>query len=98
MITLRSVIMGERTPVQNQREIFDRIRDTNIALSLAAVGHAGYEFREERIKFGVPVSKMMPMISPRTAHIFCHQKGPFGELTCWMVERHPLSKVVNRPV
>ena len=67
---IKSVILGERTTVSEQREIFGRVMDTNISLSLAAVDHSGFAFREERIKFGVPISQMRPMMSPRTAHIF----------------------------
>jgi hypothetical protein len=90
--------MGERMRVEDQRRIFQRVKDTHIALSLAAVGHAGYEFREERIKFNVPVSRMMPMVSPRTAHIFSEAGGNFGEFARWMRDKHPLSRAVDRPV
>ena len=48
---IKSVILGERTTVAEQREIFGRVMDTNIALSLAAIDHSGFAFREERIKF-----------------------------------------------
>ncbi len=95
---IKSVIMGERMPVEKQRNVFQRVKDTHISLSLAAVSYAGYEFREERIKFNVPVSKMMPMVSPRTAHIFSDAGGAFGEFARWMRDNHPLSRVVNRPV
>jgi hypothetical protein len=95
---IKSVMLGERTAVVEQREIFSRVMDTNISLSMAAIDHAGFAFREERIKFGVPISKMGPMMSPRTAHIFSELKSERGEFARWMVEHHPLSKVVNRPV
>jgi hypothetical protein len=98
LLAIKSVILGERMPVDEQRDIFGRVMNTHIALFLAAVSHAGYEFREERIKFGVPVSQMRPMVSPRTAHIFSDAGGQFGELARWMRDHHPLSKVVNRPV
>lgn len=95
---IKCVIMGERMPVEEQRNVFRRVMDTHISLSLAAVSHAGYEFREERIKYNVPLSQMMPMVSPRTAHIFADAGGAFGELSRWMRDSHPLSRVVNRPV
>jgi hypothetical protein len=94
---IKSVILGERTPVGQQREIFGRIMETNITLSLAAVDHSGFAFREERIKFGVPISKMSPMVSARTAHIFCELSGTLGDLSRWMIAHHPSSKVVNLP-
>jgi hypothetical protein len=95
---IKSVIVGERARIADQQEIFNRIKDTNIALSLAAVDISGFAFREERIKFGAPLSKMGPVISPRTAHIFSDRQTQLGELARWMVEHHPMSKVVNRPV
>jgi hypothetical protein len=95
---IKSVILGERTTVAEQREIFGRVMDTNISLWLAAVDHSGFAFREERIKFGVPISKMQPMMSPRTAHIFSDEQSHRGEFARWMVQHHPMSKVVNRPV
>jgi hypothetical protein len=95
--SINSVILGERTTVAEQRDIFARIMNTNISLSLAAVDHAGFTFREERIKYGVPISEIGPMISPRTAHIFKDLPSHLGELARWMVEHHPMSKIVNRP-
>jgi hypothetical protein len=95
---IKSVTLGERTPVAYQREVFGRIMETDIALNLAAVDHAGFGFRLERIKFGVPLSKMSPMMSPRTANIFKDLQSPMGEFARWMVEKHPLSKIVNKPV
>lgn len=94
---IKSVILGERTPVVEQREVFARVMDTNISLSLAAIGHSGFAFREERVKFAVPISQMGPMMSPRTAHIFSDLQSQRGEFARWMIEHHPLSKIVNRP-
>jgi hypothetical protein len=84
--------------VPEQREIFGRVKDTNISLSLATIDHSGFAFREERIKFGVPIWKMGPMMSPRTAHIFSDQQSHRGGFARWLVEQQPMSKVVNRPV
>jgi hypothetical protein len=94
---IKVVIMGERTPLQQQRAIYAGIWETPIALSLMAVDHQGFNFREERIKFQVPFSKMRPMISPRTAHIFADVPGHFGELARALIEKHPMSKIVNLP-
>ena len=95
---IKSVILGERTTVGDQREVFERVKHTNISLSLAAVDNSGFAFREELIKFGVPVSEVGPMMSPRTANIFSDWQTQRGEFARWMIEHHPLSKVVNRPV
>lgn len=94
---IKSVILGERTPVVEQREIFARVRDTNISLSLAAIDHSGFAFREEQVKFAVPISQMGPMVSPRTAHIFSDLQSPRGGFARWLIEHHPMSKIVNRP-
>jgi hypothetical protein len=95
---ITSITLGERTKVSEQREIYQRIKDTRASLLLAAIDHCGYAFREERIKFNVPVSETGPTMSPRTAHIFTELQSPLGELARWMVEKHPMSKVVNKPV
>jgi hypothetical protein len=91
------VILGERTPVMELREMFARVMNTPIAVSVLAVDHQGFSFREERIKFAMPLSEMNPMLSPRTAHIFCEMPGALGELARAILERHPMSKIVNRP-
>lgn len=95
---IRSVILGERSKVEDQRAIYAMVKDTRIALALAAIDMAGYGFRLERIKFNVPVSQVGPMMSPRTAHIFSDLNTQRGEFARWMVEKHPMSKLVNKPV
>jgi hypothetical protein len=95
---IKSVTMGERMSVSDQRQIYELIKDTNIGLLLAAIEHSGFAFRHERVKFNVPASQMQPMMSPRTAHIFNDGKSVRGEFAKWMVEKHPLSKIVNKPV
>jgi hypothetical protein len=94
---IRSVTLGERTPVVEQRAIYDAVKDTRITLALAAIDHGGYAFRRELIKMAVPVSEMNPWITPRTAHIFSHLKTPFGEIARHLVANHPMSKTVNKP-
>lgn len=95
---VKSVILGERTPVAEQREIYARLKETDVALSLAAVDHTGFAFREEMIKMAAPSSKAGPWISPRTAHIFSDRNTPLGEVARHLVEHHAMSKLVNKPV
>lgn len=95
---IKSVILGERTPVAEQREIYARLKETDVALSLAAVDHVGFAFREETVKMAAPYSKVGPWMSPRTAHIFSDQDSGRGEVARWLVENHAMSKLVNRPV
>jgi hypothetical protein len=95
---IKSVIMGERMPVEVQREAFGHVHKTDIALSLAAIGHAGYAFRRETVKFGVPISKMSPVLTPRTAHIFCELDSQLGEFARALLQVHPLSKIVNKRI
>lgn len=95
---IKSVTLGERTPVIEQRAIYDAVKDTRITLTLAAIDHRGYAFRRELIKMAVPVSEMNPWITPRTAHIFSHLTTPFGEIARHLISSHPMSKTVNKPV
>jgi hypothetical protein len=62
--TIRCVILGVRTPVADQTEIFNIVKGHGCWASRAAVDLAGFSFREERVKFNVPISKMNPMMSP----------------------------------
>ena len=90
---IKSVILGERMPVFHQREIWELVKDMeDISLYLDAISNWGYEFRSEHIK----LARMKnPMISARTAHIFADQEGTYGEIARWMIEKHPLSGMVN---
>jgi len=95
---IKSATLGERTPVTEQRAIYDALKDTRITLTLAAIDHRGYAFRRELIKMAAPVSEMNPWITPRTAHIFNHLRTPFGEVARHLIANHPMSKTVNKPV
>ncbi len=95
---IKSVTLGERTPITEQRAIYDAVKDTRIILTLAAIDHRGYAFRRELIKMAVPASEMNPWITPRTAHIFSHLTTPFGEIARHLIANHPMSKTVNKPV
>lgn len=96
--TIKGITLGERTTVEEQRKIWNLVKNTNITLSLAAIANWGYEFRNEPIKFNVPVSEMNPMISPRTAHIFSGDSGILGEIAKWSIEQNPHSETVNDTV
>ena len=93
---IKCVVLGERMPIATQREIWQLVKDTKISLSLAAISNRGYEFRKEQIKYNEPVSKMPPVISPRTAHVFSEMGGPIGDTARFLLKNHPLSDVVNR--
>lgn len=95
---IKSIILGERTSLAHQKEIWELVKQTNISLSLAAIGNWGYEFRQELIKCNEPYSKINPIMSPRTAHIFKDVPGNLGKMARWMIENHKLSKMVNKTV
>jgi len=95
---IKSIILGERTSVEEQKEIWGLVKDTKISLSLAAISNWGYEFRHELIKSDVPLSEADPMISPRTAHIFSDVDGDLGEMARWAIKKHKMSKIVNDTV
>lgn len=92
---IKSVTLGERMPVATQRDIWNKIKHTNISLNLAAIANWGYEFRNEPIKFNLPASEMNPLISPRTAHIFSELENEFGKIARWMIKEHKLSDIAN---
>ena len=71
---IKAVIMGERMPVKVQREVFGRFYDSNVAVSLAAVSHSGFEFRREVVKYGVSISQMSPVISPEDRPHLCRSR------------------------
>ena len=90
---IKSVILGERMPVCHQREIWDLLKDMeNVSLFLDAVSNWGYEFRREPIKLA---GMKNPIQSPRTAHIFADNEGTYGEIARFLLEKHPLSGMVN---
>jgi hypothetical protein len=95
---IKSVILGERMSIEAQRKIYDCVKDTKIALAQAAVDLTGYGFRREIIKYPVPITQMGPWMSPRTAHIFGDQATQRGEFARELIQHHPLSKIVNKPV
>jgi len=92
---IKSVTLGERTPVAQQREIFDLIKETNVSLFLSAVANWHYQFRDELIKYNLPMSEISPVISPRTAHIFSEWDNDLGESARWMLKNHKYSEIVN---
>ena len=71
---------------------------TKIALAQAAIDLAGYSFRREIIKYAFPTSQMGPWMSQRTAHLFRDSANQQGELARAVIQVHPLSKIVNKPV
>jgi hypothetical protein len=95
---IRSVILGERMPHEAMREIYELLKDTKIAIDLAAVDMAGFGFRRERIKYPVPASQMGPWMTPRTANMFADLNTVRGEFARALLQVHPLSKVVNKRV
>jgi hypothetical protein len=95
MAAIKSITLGERMNINTQKEIFEKIKDTNISLYLAAISNWGYEFRKEPIKYDKPVAELSPVVSPRTAHIFSDLNNEFGEMARWMIQEHDLSEVVN---
>lgn len=92
---IKSITLGERMSVSNQRDIWDKVKETNISLYLAAISNWGYAFRKEPIKYAQPASVMGPLISPRTAHIFSELQNEFGEIARWMAKEHRFSEVAN---
>jgi hypothetical protein len=95
---IKLITLGERMSIKTQREIFGRVMNTSIVLVQAAIDLAGYGFRSELIKLAAPISKVNPVLTPRTAHLFCELDSQLGEFARALLKVHPLAKVVNKPV
>ena len=89
---IKSVTLGERMSVSHQREVWEKVEDTDISLHLAAVSNWGYGFRKEHIKLA---GMKNPIISPRTAAIFVDQEGTYGDLARELLRNHPFSEMMN---
>ena len=88
---IKAVIIGERMTVGQQREIWELVKDMDdVSLHLDAVANWGYGFRREHIKL-----PGLTGMSPRTAHIFADQQGALGDMARALIEKHPLSAMVN---
>lgn len=96
--TIKSITLGERTSVENQRAIWDLVKDTHIALSLAAASNWDYKFRVEIIKHAGTDPETPLLISPRTAHIFKEYDNELGEIARHQIKNHKHSNMVNRTV
>ncbi|MCI0147540.1 DUF2971 domain-containing protein [Paraburkholderia sediminicola] len=91
-----SVALGERTPVSQQQEIYQLVINTKIGLTLSAVDNVGYGFRQEVVLS--PGEFRNPTMSPLTAHIFLRAGGSLAELARTLIDRHPMSPIVNKRV
>lgn len=89
---IKSVTLGERMPIPQQQEVWEKMKDTDISLHLAAVSNWGYGFRKDSIKFA---GMKNPIVNPRTAHIFADQEGTYGDLAHWLLRDHPFSEMMN---
>lgn len=92
---IKSICLGERSSVLSQREVWGRLKDTNIAMSLAAISNCGFEFRWDHIKGNSPIGDGVPDMTPRTAHIFKDEVGSYGDFARFVIENHPLSPYAN---
>ena len=89
---IESVTMGERMTVDNQRRVWEMVKDQDVSLYLDAISNWGYDFRKEPIRIA---GMKNPIISPRTAHIFSQQKGTIGDLARWQLNSNELAQTVN---
>ena len=87
---IKSVALGERCTLDIARKTYNKLKNTNVALSIAAIANWKYDFRYENIKLNEPIKNISPMISPLTAEIFANEKGTLGETAKWMLENHPM--------
>jgi hypothetical protein len=95
---VKAVTVSERTPVSEQREIFRRLQDTTVRMSMALVSPNHYGFLEDMIKLSQPVSIMPPFVSPRTAHIFSERQDVLGQTARWQLQRAARMGGIGIPV
>ncbi|MBY8124457.1 DUF2971 domain-containing protein [Vibrio fluvialis] len=93
---IKSITLGERMPLENQKHVFGKVQNTCISLGLAAISNWGYTFRPEQIKLNRPISEISPAMSPKTAHLFKELDGNLGEVARWLIENHPMTSRVNK--
>lgn len=92
---IKSITFGERTNLENQKIIWNKIKNTNIELRLAALANNEFKFRYDIIKYNIPFPEMSPQINPRTAQIFLDEKGMLGEIAKFMYEKHHMTEIAN---
>jgi len=92
---IKSVTLGERCKLDDAKKTYHKLKNTKVALKIAALANWNYEFREEPIKLNIPVSEMNPFVTPYTADIFLDDRGITGELARWTKSNHPLSPIVK---
>ncbi|WP_223449386.1 MULTISPECIES: DUF2971 domain-containing protein [unclassified Pseudomonas] len=95
MECIKSVCLGERSDLLEQRKIWELLKDTSIAMSIAAISNNGFGFRWEYVKYDSPVGNGSPIFTPRTAHIFKNDVGQWGDVARWTIEHHKLSKIAQ---
>ncbi|MFG1600027.1 DUF2971 domain-containing protein [Klebsiella quasipneumoniae] len=76
---IQSITFGERCPIEVQRNIYNKLKQTNIALDIAVLSNWGYEFQNELLKYNEPLGDSLPIISPITAPIFENEEGVIGD-------------------
>ncbi|HII0008514.1 TPA: DUF2971 domain-containing protein [Klebsiella variicola] len=76
---IQSITFGERCPIEVQRNTYNKLKQTHIALDIAVLSNREYEFQNELLKHNVPLGDSLPIISPITAPIFENEEGVIGD-------------------
>ncbi|MVT83208.1 DUF2971 domain-containing protein [Pantoea agglomerans] len=92
---IKCVTLGERCKLDDAKKTYHKLKNTSVALKIAALANWNYEFRYELIKIDVPISEMPPLISPYNADIFLNEKGSLGDLARWAKQHHPLNPAIK---
>ena len=92
---IASVVLGERTSTDDQREIVSLLAGGDIRLYLDAVSNWDYDLRREPILLGPGLG---PLISPRTAPIFSHLDSTHGEIARWQLKNSRFAHMTKDPL
>lgn len=91
---IKGVIMGQRMPVVDRREILNMVLNEDWYLDLAAIANWDYAFQREQVKLsGRFIGNLL--VTPRTAEMFLDMDGAHGAMARHMLNKHPASELVN---
>lgn len=95
--SMKSITLGQRMSVKDRRSIYEKIKDTNVELYIAAIDHTEYSFCISKVKDDFPSSKSNPIITLHSAEMFSEDDSPIGELARETLKSHAY-ELTSKPV
>lgn len=85
---IKSITLGQRMSIEQRCSIYEKIKDTNVELYIAAVDHAEYSFWTSKVKGDLPSSKSDPIVTVHSAEMFSKYDSPVGEEAREILKSH----------